>query len=242
MALEHQHDDASIRQRLRRSLPSSHLRDWVYGGIDGAVTTFAVVAGVAGARLSPAIVLILGAANLLADGFSMAAGSYSATKAEIDNMRRLRAIEDRHVELDPEGERRELRAILERKGLQGAALAQAVQAIASNKRYWIDIMLAEEYGLATDARAPLSSAAHTFMAFVACGSVPLLPYAFGITGSLTVASLAVALVFFGIGSLKSMWSLLPWWRSGLETLLIGSLAAAVAYGVGHLLARFVHLS
>jgi VIT1/CCC1 family predicted Fe2+/Mn2+ transporter len=239
MALEHEHDEASIRNRLRRSNLTSHIREWVYGGIDGAVTTFAVVAGVAGAELAPAIVIILGAANLLADGFSMAAGSYSATKAEIDNLSRLRRIEDRHLEIDPEGERRELRAILERKGLQGQALAQAVQGIASNRGYWVEVMLAEEYGLASHQPAPLMSAAHTFLAFVTCGSVPLAPFAFGISNSLTVASIAVALVFFGIGSLKSWWSLLPWWRSGLETLLIGSSAAAVAYGVGHFLARIV---
>jgi VIT1/CCC1 family predicted Fe2+/Mn2+ transporter len=242
MTLEHEHDEASIIDRLSRSAPVSHIRDWVYGGIDGAVTTFAVVAGVAGAQLSPAIVLILGAANLLADGFSMAASSYSGTKAEIDNLRRLRNIENKHLELEPDGERRELRWILEQKGLKGRALNQGVEAIASNKRYWVDTMLAEEYGLSTSPRAPLPSAIHTFLAFIVCGSVPLVPYIFGIANSLTVASMAVALVFFGIGSLKSMWSPLPWWRSGLETLFIGSAAAAVAYSVGHLLGRVVPVS
>ena len=239
MALEHEHDEASIIDRLGRSAPVSHIRDWVYGGIDGAVTTFAVVAGVAGAQLSPAIVLILGAANLLADGFSMAASSYSGTKAEMDNLRRLREVENRHLELEPDGERRELRLILRRKGLKGQALHQGVEAIASNKRFWVDTMIAEEYGLSTSPRAPLPSAIHTFLAFTICGSVPLIPYIFGIANSLTVASIAVAAVFFGIGSLKSIWSVLPWWRSGLETLLIGSVAAAVAYGVGHLLSRVV---
>jgi VIT1/CCC1 family predicted Fe2+/Mn2+ transporter len=242
MALEHEHDDASIIDRLNRAAPTSHIRDWVYGGIDGAVTTFAVVAGVAGAQLSPAIVLILGAANLLADGFSMAASSYSGTKAEMDNVRRLRDIENKHLEMEPEGERRELRLILGQKGLKGEALDHGVAAIASNRRLWVDTMLAGEYGLSTNSRAPLRSAVHTFTAFLVCGSVPLVPYVFGMGSSLTVASTAVALVFFGIGSLKSVWSLSPWWRSGLETLLIGSAAAAVAYGVGHLLSRVVQVS
>ena len=65
--------------------PARYLQDWVLGGIDGAVTTFAIVAGVVGAQLSTPIILILGLANLLADGFSMAAGNYSGVKAEKDD-------------------------------------------------------------------------------------------------------------------------------------------------------------
>ena len=78
--LEHGHSREEIRQRLSADPSQSYLRDWVYGGIDGAVTTFAVAAGVAGASLSPQIVLILGFANLLADGFSMAVANYSGTQ------------------------------------------------------------------------------------------------------------------------------------------------------------------
>ena len=65
---------------------SKYLSDFVYGGIDGAVTTFAVVAGVAGAGLDSAVVLILGFVNLFADGFSMATSNYLSTKSRIDLM------------------------------------------------------------------------------------------------------------------------------------------------------------
>ena len=74
-ALEHSHTEQAIRARLARGPRSNYLRDWIYGGIDGAVTTFAIVAGVAGADLSAAVVLVLGFANLLADGFAMAASN-----------------------------------------------------------------------------------------------------------------------------------------------------------------------
>ena len=92
--LEHDHDSASIRRRFASGPPVSYLRDWVYGGIDGAVTTFAVVAGTMGADLSSRIVLILGAANLVGDGFSMAASNFSGTKAERDEYAQLRAVEE----------------------------------------------------------------------------------------------------------------------------------------------------
>jgi len=91
MALEHEHTREAIRRRLQQGASPSYLRDWVYGGIDGAVTTFAVIAGVAGASLSAKIVVILGLANMVADGFSMAASNYSGTKTEVDDADRLRA-------------------------------------------------------------------------------------------------------------------------------------------------------
>ncbi|MGV1015589.1 MAG: VIT1/CCC1 transporter family protein, partial [Methyloceanibacter sp.] len=71
--LEHGHHPREIAKRLKTGPKASYLRDWVYGGIDGTVTTFAIMAGVVGASLSAGVVLILGVANLLADGFSMAA-------------------------------------------------------------------------------------------------------------------------------------------------------------------------
>lgn len=73
----------AIRERLSQPPKRSHLRDFIYGGIDGAVTTFAVVAGVAGAGLSATVVIILGVANLIANGFSMAVSNYAATRAEL---------------------------------------------------------------------------------------------------------------------------------------------------------------
>ena len=103
--IEHGHSPEAIAARLKGGPQVSYLRDWVFGGIDGAVTTFAIVAGVAGASLSTNIILILGAANLLADGFSMAAGNYSGVKAERDDYRRLREMELRHIAATPEGER-----------------------------------------------------------------------------------------------------------------------------------------
>ena len=117
--LEHSHTETGIHDRLARGPRSNYLRDWIYGGIDGAVTTFAIVAGVAGADLSASIVLILGFANLLADGFAMAASNYIGTKSERDDYERVLGIERRHIALVPEGEREEIRQIFAAKGFTG---------------------------------------------------------------------------------------------------------------------------
>jgi VIT1/CCC1 family predicted Fe2+/Mn2+ transporter len=237
MALEHDHDPASIRARIAARPEALYLRDWIYGGIDGAVTTFAVVAGVAGADLSVTIVLILGFANLVADGFSMAAGNYSGTKAERDEAARVLAMERRHIRRVPDGEREEIRQIFAAKGFEGRALETAVGVITADEDRWARTMLVEEHGLAPVERSPWIAAAATFSAFIACGLVPLLPYLFG--AGLTASVAMTGVVFFAIGSAKSRWSLIPWWRSGAETLAIGMTAAGLAYAVGWALRQIV---
>lgn len=234
--LEHKHTVEAIRARLADGTKPNYLRDFIYGGIDGAVTTFAIVAGVVGASLSANIVIILGLANLLADGLSMAASNYSGTKTELDDRNRLRAMEKRHIAEDPEGEREEIRQILTLKGLEGETLEHAVSAITSDRERWIAMMLADEHGQSGALRDPLKSALATFTAFVVCGAVPLLPYLLLPSGQAMPAALSMtSVVFFAIGSAKSRWSLTRWWVSGLETLVIGLGAAIAAFLIGYLL-------
>ncbi len=238
-SMEHGHSAAEIAARLADGPKANYLRDWVYGGIDGAVTTFAIVAGVVGADLSARIVLILGAANLLADGFSMAAGNYSATKAEIDDYERLRRMEERHIRLVPDGEREEIRQLFQAKGFKGTDLERVVEVITSSKARWVDMMMAEEHGVPPVMRSPIMAGLATFAAFLLCGLVPLFPFVAGVAADVTLSIIMTALVFFAIGSLKSRWSTASWWRSGTETLVIGLAAAGVAYGVGVLLKSIV---
>jgi vacuolar iron transporter family protein len=237
--LEHSHRPAEIARRLEEGPRPSYIRDWVYGGIDGAVTTFAVVAGVVGADLSIRTVLILGTANLLADGFSMAAGNYTGTKAEIEQYEHLRRMEERHIEAVPQGEREEIRQIFAAKGFDGKMLDDAVEIITDNRERWVQTMMTEEHGLALAIRSPVRAAVMTFIAFVICGAVPILPFALGFNADIKASAVLTGLVFFGIGSLRSFWSATPWWRAGAETLAIGMGAASVAYVVGALLATFV---
>ncbi len=237
--LEHNHSRDSIRRRLSRGPEASYLRDWVYGGIDGAVTTFAIVAGAVGAGFSERVALILGVANVIADGFSMAAANYSGTKAERDDYRRLERVEERHIRLEPEGEREEIRQIFAAKGFGGADLERAVEVITADRRRWIDTMLAEEYGLSAASRSPVRAALSTFGAFLVCGLVPLLPLLLGLAQPFAVAIGLTAMVFVAIGSIKSVWSVAPWWLSGAETLAIGMAAAGLAFGFGFGVERLI---
>jgi VIT1/CCC1 family predicted Fe2+/Mn2+ transporter len=237
--LEHEHHPDAIAERLAGGPRINYLRDWVFGGIDGAVTTFAVVAGVVGASLDNNVILILGAANLLADGFSMAAANFSSTKAEIDDYRRIRHIEERHIELHPNGEREEVRQIYQAKGFSGRNLEHMIDIVTSDKQHWVDFMLAEEYGLALAQRSPFRSALMTFLAFGVCGLVPLLPFVFALPAAAITATLMTAVVFFAIGSIKSIWSTQRWYWSGVETLIIGLGAAAMAFAAGLFLQKVV---
>jgi VIT1/CCC1 family predicted Fe2+/Mn2+ transporter len=239
MELEHEHTREAIAERLARDIKPSYLRDWVYGGIDGAVTTFAIVAGVVGADLSARVILILGVANLLADGFSMAAGNYSATKTEVDEYRRVEAMERRHIAKAPDGEREEVRQILKAKGLSGTTLKEAVTAITGDEERWVNTMLMEEHGLVPHLRSPLRASLSTFAAFALCGAVPLLSFVAALGNAFVIAIVLTGAVFFAIGSAKSRWTLTPWWLSGLETFAIGMVAALVAYGIGYGLDRLI---
>jgi vacuolar iron transporter family protein len=228
--LEHSHTKEAIRARLAGPPQISYLRDWIYGGIDGVVTTFAVVAGVVGADLPSRIVLILGLANLVADGFAMAAGNYSGTQAERDDYDRLLAVERKHIAIVPDGEREEIRQIFGAKGFSGDQLERIVDVITADDSRWARTMVVEEYGLAPAPKSPIFAALSTFAAFMLCGLVPLVGYLGA--GGLAPSVVATGMVFFAIGAVKSKWSLTSWWRSGFETFVIGMSAAALAFCVG----------
>ena len=237
--MEHEHSPDAIRKRLESGPQHNYLRDWIYGGIDGAVTTLAVVTGVAGAQLSTWIIVALGFANLFADGFSMAASNYLGTKSELDDWRRLQDVEHRHIDLAPEGEREEVRQIFARKGFEGAELGRIVELITADRERWVQTMLMDEYGLPHAVRSPWIAALCTFTAFLICGLVPLLPYLVPTEHSLRLSAALTGIVFFAIGSIKSRWSTSPWWRSGFTTFLVGAIAASLAYFTGVMIKRLL---
>lgn len=230
--MDHEHTPEAIRARLAGEPGQSYIRDWVYGGIDGTATTFAIVAGVVGAHLSPRVILILGVANLIADGFAMAAGNYLATRSEHEEFDHAEAVEQRHIVAFPAGEREEVSQILRGLGITGDLLGQAVAAVTADRDRWVRMMLRYEYGLPSSVRSPWRAAGSTFSAFLLCGLVPLIPFVADVGNAFWVASVATGLMFILIGALKSRWSIRPWWYSGLATLAVGGGAAAVAYAFG----------
>lgn len=233
--MEHKHTITDIRKRLAIPHRANYLRDWIYGGIDGSITTFAIVAGSIGGQLSTGVIIILGVANLIADGFSMAASNYLGTKSEVDLYNKYEQIENKHIDLEFEGEKEEIRQIYIKKKFTGKILNDIVETIVKDKRLWIDTMLHEEYGLTKTLRSPIKSALSTFTAFLTCGSIPLIPYIFNLPNSFILACIMTGLTFFSIGSIKSLWSVKSWFYSGLETFIVGICASLIAYSIGVIL-------
>jgi VIT1/CCC1 family predicted Fe2+/Mn2+ transporter len=236
--LEHAHTPGAIRERLTSGPRHSYLRDFIYGGIDGAVTTFAVVSGVAGARLASGIVVVLGLANLLADGFSMAASNYLGTKADEQQRDRLRRMEERHIDQVPDGEREEIRQIFASQGFAGQDLERAVGIVTADRRRWVDVMLKDEHGIALTGPSSLRSAAATFVAFLVVGLLPVLPFLIAASGRPLPGNLYVwstiltGAAFFAVGAFKSRFVDQSWLTAGVQTLLVASAAAGLAYACG----------
>ena len=207
------------------------IGEFVYGGIDGSVTTFAVVAGSAGAGLDASVIIILGFANLIADGFAMSVGSYLSNKSEIENYDKHERTEYWEVDHLPEKEREEIREIYEAKGFEGELLDQVVDR-------WVDVMMKEELNMTKSDKSPLAMGAMTFFSFILVGLIPLLAYLWDINAEVSsentfqVSIFLTSLAFIGIGWLKSYVAQTSRIRSILETLFLGAAAATLSYFVG----------
>lgn len=240
------HSELAIKESLEEPIihdvvKGQYIGDVVYGAIDGIVTTFAVVSGVAGAQLSAGIVLILGFANLFADGLSMAVGNYLGTKSEAEYKQRERYREEWEVEHMPEDEREEIRQIYSRKGFTGKLLDQLVGVITKDKKLWVDTMLLEELHIIPEQASPLRAGFFTFASFVLAGFLPLLPYVLAYAvpfideHSYVISVTLTFVTIFVVGSMRVYVTGKRWWTSGLEMLLVGGATAVVAYCIGYLL-------
>ena len=235
------HTAPAIAKRLAAGARHSYLRDFLYGAIDGAVTTFAVVSGVAGAGLSTGVIVVLGVANLIADGFSMAASNFVGTRAEHQLRERARREELRHIEIFPEGEREEIRQIFSRKGFDGDDLEKIVEVITSDREQWVSTMLKEELGLPLEGPTPWRAALSTFLAFVLVGFLPLASFVTNavypelIESPFLLSAIFTGSAFFCVGALTAAYLGKKWYVSGSETFVVGSTAAAIAYLAGAML-------
>jgi VIT1/CCC1 family predicted Fe2+/Mn2+ transporter len=219
-----------------------YLPEIVYGSMDGIVTTFAVVAGSAGADLSINIVLILGMSNLLADGLSMSIGSYLSKKSEQDNYNKHLRIEEWEIENMPDVEREEIVDIYKAKGFEGLELEMVVNRITSNKQIWVDTMMKDELGLSVEKKSPFRAGLSTLVSFVVAGGIPLIFYLLAYSGKMGInpfllSSLVTALAFIFIGYIKTFVTQSSLMRSIFETLILGASAASAAYFLGDYLEK-----
>lgn len=218
-----------------------YLKNMVYGGLDGIITTFAVVAGVAGANLAPTVTLILGFANLFADGISMSMGDYLSSKSEQEYNNLERKRETWEMQHYPEGEIKEMMDFYKDKGMSEEDANIVVPAMAKYTDLFVDVMMVEELGIIEDNERPIKSALVTFFSFLVFGFVPLITTvlssyvpAFENNGFI-ISAIMTAFMLFLLGFLKGRVTGVNKFKSGLDMLLLGGLAAAAAYLIGNLL-------
>jgi VIT1/CCC1 family predicted Fe2+/Mn2+ transporter len=220
----------------------AYIQDIVYGGNDGIVTTFAVVAGTVGAGMPRYVIIVLGLANLFADGSSMATGAYLSLKSELDQFIRLRREEHEEIIEDAELEREEVRQYLADKGLSGEKLTTAVDAITSSEELWVDVMMHAEHGMTEESSSkPMLHGIMTFWSFIVFGTIPLIPYLFYVEPTIRfkVAIFSTFAALCALGLTRSIITRERLIRGPLEIVSVGALGAFVAYFIGVLLKNVV---
>lgn len=222
-------------ETIHRKERGKYLGDLVYGANDGIITTFAVVSGAAGAALSSGVIIILGLANLVADGISMGMSNYLALRSKRDFERQQRAIEEMEVEKFPEKEREETRAILRKWGVPENRIEEVLVGVVSDKKRWVDLMMRDELDIIENhVEHPAKHGAATALAFAVAGALPLIPYLLGVELQLrfAISIAATAISLFLVGAARTVVTRMPWFRSGLEMLIVGGIASLTAYLVG----------
>jgi VIT1/CCC1 family predicted Fe2+/Mn2+ transporter len=226
-------------------IANKYQAEFIYGGIDGSVTTFAVVAGATGAHFNTNIIVILGLANLLADGFSMSVGSYLSSKAELHNYQKLRQHEYWSIENRPLEEEEEIRKIYEQKGFSGDTLDKIVQTLISQKHIWVGEMMQNELKMVESNKTPLFKGLATYFAFVMIGLVPLLVYFIDLLLPGTslplflLSSILTIMAFVFIGYFKAYLNKVSRLKGIVETLALGGIAAFISYVAGTVLEKII---
>ncbi len=214
-----------------------YIKDIVYGANDGVITTFAIIAGVAGAHIADprATIVLLGVANVLADGFSMAVSNYLGSKSEGDVVSREYRDEAAEIVENPDAEREEMTQLLREEGYADTDAQTLSRLMLKNKSFFADLLMHEEFNVSNHERGPiLVGSLLTFGAFVGAGLLPILPFIVfsSITNIFLYSVVSTGVVLFVLGALRSIITKRSFFLSGLEMLLIGGFAASIAYGVG----------
>lgn len=230
-----------------KQLSEEYLGEFVYGGIDGIVTTFAVVAAVAGAELNAGVVLILGFANLISDGVSMGISAYLSERSDLDQYKKRRRSVTMLLEEKIGDASKIIKSHLRKYGFKGAELESATSKVAGSKNA-TEFILKEEHALAGEPTGAFQTGFVTFVSFLIVGLVPLLAYVleyvfeFGWTNEFQITSVLAAFTFAGIGWLKSRVAHAPVISSVLETLVLGVVAAGSSYFIGAWLKTIVDIT
>ncbi len=225
-------------------LTDRYLGEFVYGGIDGIVTTFAVVSAVAGAGLDAGVVLIMGFANLFSDGLSMGISAYLSERSEVDQYRKQRRMVVKALEDNIEKTSKTISKHLKKYGFKGKELNVATQQISGSANA-ADFLMKEEHAMAEEPEGAAAVGFTTFLAFLTFGVVPLLVYLLdeifelGIESPFVYTLALSGAAFAFIGLLKSKVAHAPVVSSIIETLVLGMVASGASYFIGKWLETLV---
>jgi predicted membrane protein (TIGR00267 family) len=225
------------QEERRQGLSRSSIRDFILGFQDGLVNTLGLVLGVATAVQSSNIVLISGLVTTFAESVSMAAVAYTSTKAAREYYEGELQREKKEIREMPHMEVQEIRDIYCKKGFKGKQLEMIVKKITSDKKLWLDTMMAEELRMfPEDYEKPVKSAVIVGLSAVLGSLIPVFPFFFldAKTG-MAYALIASVLTLFAVGSIKAKITIGSWKKSGIEMAVVGTVAALVGYLVGSLL-------
>jgi VIT1/CCC1 family predicted Fe2+/Mn2+ transporter len=215
------------------------LRPAVFGAMDGLVSNFALIAGVAGGGVASHTVALTGVSGLFAGALSMASGEYTSVRAQGEAMHAELAIERAEIARRPKAEEAELARIYRKRGLDPQLAHEVARQLSRDSENVWKVHAREELGVDPDALpSPWTAAWSSFVAFSAGAFVPVLPYLVG-ASSLLVAMVLAGLGLFGAGVLTARFTRRRLWYSGLRQLVIGGAAAAVTFGLGHLVGASV---
>jgi len=220
------------------------LKSVVFGGLDGILTSFAVIAGASGARLGPTAVLAMGISNVLADAVSMGAGEWLSSRSYSNFVRKELERETWELDNFPEGEVLEMIDLYEQRGMSREDAEVVIMRMAKYKTFFVNVMMTEELSLPVpgedDAAENLKGGLVMFAAFAAFGLMPVLVYALvpamvhGLDehALFSIACVITAMALFGLGAFKAQFHDKRYVVSGCETLLLGGVCAAIAFTVG----------
>jgi VIT1/CCC1 family predicted Fe2+/Mn2+ transporter len=211
----------------------------VFGGLDGIITTFAVVAASVGGSLSTDVILLMGFANLIADGLSMGFGDYLSSQAEFEYTRAEHKREKWELDNYPEGEKREMVELYMKRGMSKEDAESVIEVMSKYKNFFLDVMMVEELGLMPpdDDDSPAKNGLVTFVSFVLFGFIPLLPYVLGGAtkasdgANFAAACVLTAATMLALGAAKAKFTNQSMLKSALLMLLNGGMAAVAAYMV-----------
>jgi len=210
------------------------IRSFILGFNDGLISVFTLLVGVAAATLKQGneIVILTGMAALVSGSISMGLGEYISSKSEAQYIRNEMKRERAEIKLFPEEEEEEVRDILRKWGINGDTLEESVKTIISDKKSWIDFLTKSELGL-EEPENPLIGGGITFVAFVLGALITLFPYFIPIgLASLIISSIISFSMLFIVGGLKTRITGESFVKSGLEMVIVGTIAFIVSYFVG----------